>query len=82
MRLQGLAIPFITRADGTLVTMPPEQLPLKAEMANVPFIIGEWSSRRTVNHLLMLLKATSKTKERCSPSRISMSRVLCSSFRP
>ena len=41
MRLQGLAIPFITHADGTLVTMPPEQLPLKAEMANVPFIIGE-----------------------------------------
>ena len=35
-----MATPYFPRADGVFVTLPPGQLSLKAEAADVPFIIG------------------------------------------
>ena len=40
VRVQGLATPYFPRADGAFVTLPPGELSLEAEAADVPFIIG------------------------------------------
>ncbi|RPD58750.1 carotenoid ester lipase precursor [Lentinus tigrinus ALCF2SS1-7] len=45
---QGLATPYMPRADGVFVTLPPGQLSLKAEMADVPFIIGDVKDEGTL----------------------------------
>ncbi|KAI0699612.1 carotenoid ester lipase precursor [Cerioporus squamosus] len=45
---QGLAVPFMPRADGVFVTLPPAELPLKAEMADVSFIIGDVKDEGTI----------------------------------
>ncbi|TFK87023.1 carotenoid ester lipase precursor [Polyporus arcularius HHB13444] len=46
--VQGLATPYMPRADGVFVTLPPGQLPLKARMADVPFIIGDVKDEGTI----------------------------------
>ena len=70
VRVQGLATPYFPRADGVFVTLPPGQLTLKAEAADVPFIIGGIILHQVfgVSGLLTVLQETSRTKALSSPS--------------
>ncbi|TFK85029.1 carotenoid ester lipase precursor [Polyporus arcularius HHB13444] len=45
---QGLGTPYMPRADELFVTLPPAELPLKAKMADVPFIIGDVRDEGTI----------------------------------
>ena len=64
VRVQGLATPYFPRADGVFVTLPPGQLTLKAEAADVPSIIGGIILHRVfrVSGLLTVFQETSRTK--------------------
>ncbi|KAI0689210.1 alpha beta-hydrolase [Cerioporus squamosus] len=43
----GLSSPFLPQADGVFITMPPMQLPLKAKIADVPFVVGDTKDEGT-----------------------------------
>ncbi|KAI0794097.1 carotenoid ester lipase precursor [Fomes fomentarius] len=44
----GLNTPYMPRADGTLISTPPQQLALQGNLASVPFIIGDVKDEGTL----------------------------------